>query len=128
MTFFTISECNITKFARLLYVSAAQEEADLRVRLYHSPDGDSIHWMSCCQRGYKADAAIIPEPTGMKVLAATRASLCGKITVVGRAGHAEMTQPHWTEGGSVNAISKAVKIIGALEDNRSMESQVSIPG
>ena len=39
----------------------------------------------------------------------------GKITVFGRAGHAEMTQPHWTEGGAVNAISKAVKIIGALE-------------
>ena len=84
--------------------------------------------MSCCQQRYKVDAAIIPEPTDVKVLAATRGSLCGKITVVGRTDHAEMTQPHWTEGGVVNAISKAVKIIGALEDNRSMENQVSITG
>jgi acetylornithine deacetylase len=36
--------------------------------------------------------------------------------VPGRAGHAEMTQPHWREGGAVNAISKAVKILQALEE------------
>jgi acetylornithine deacetylase len=71
--------------------------------------------LSCCQRGYKADAAIIPEPTDMKVLMAMRGSLYGKITVFGRAGHAETTQPHWTEGGAVNAISKAARIIEGLE-------------
>ena len=72
--------------------------------------------LACCERGYKADAAIIPEPTNMNVLVAMRGYLSGKITVFGRAGHATMTQCHWREGGAVNAISKAVKIIVALEE------------
>ncbi|MFC1995069.1 M20 family metallopeptidase, partial [Chloroflexota bacterium] len=45
-----------------------------------------------------------------------RGCLTGKIIVYGRAGHADNTQPHWMEGGAVNAISKAVKIIQALEE------------
>jgi acetylornithine deacetylase len=45
-----------------------------------------------------------------------RGSMHGTITVFGRAGHAAITQPHWTEGGAVNAISKATKIILALEE------------
>jgi acetylornithine deacetylase len=82
------------------------------------PDEEStcMGTLSCCQRGYRADAALIPEPTDLKVLVAMRGSLYGTITVLGRAGHAEMTQPHWTEGGAVNAITKAVKVIQALED------------
>jgi acetylornithine deacetylase len=72
--------------------------------------------LSCCQRGYRADAAIIPEPTDMQVLIAMRGGIYGKITVFGRAGHAEMTQPHWSQGGAVNAITKANKVITALED------------
>jgi acetylornithine deacetylase len=43
-----------------------------------------------------------------------RGSLYGRITVIGRAGHADMTQPHWSEGGAVNAILKAVKVLQAL--------------
>ena len=52
----------------------------------------------------------------MNVLVAVRGGAYGKITVYGRAGHAELTQPHWKEGGAVNAIIKAMKIIQAFED------------
>jgi acetylornithine deacetylase len=45
-----------------------------------------------------------------------RGSLWGKITVLGRAGHAEITQPHWLAGGAVNAIYKSVKVLHAMED------------
>jgi len=73
--------------------------------------------LACCQKGYKADAAIIPEPTNMDILIAMRGNASGKVTVFGRAGHAdEGVQPHWTEGGAVNAISKSVKILQALEE------------
>ena len=60
------------------------------------PDEESscMGTLSCCQRGYRADAALIPEPTDLKVLVAMRGSLYGTITLLGRAGHAEMTQPH----------------------------------
>ncbi len=76
----------------------------------------SMGTLSCCQRGYRAQAALIPEPTELNPLIAMRGNLNGKITVFGRAGHGDMPQPHWREGGAVNAISKAVKILQALEE------------
>ncbi len=89
---------------------------DLTVEAVPEEESTCMGTLACCQKGYTADAAIIPEPTNMNVLVAMRGCLGGKITVPGRAGHAEMTQPHWREGGAVNAISKAVKIIQALEE------------
>jgi acetylornithine deacetylase len=89
---------------------------DLLVQTVPDEESTSMGTLSCCQRGYRADAALIPEPSDFKVLVAMRGSLYGRITVFGRAGHAEVTQPHWTEGGAVNAISKAVRVIRGLEE------------
>ena len=57
-------------------------------------------------RGVKADAGLIGEPTGFDAWVSCRGSLTPNITVEGRAGHAEMAQPHWSAGGAVNAIDK----------------------
>jgi acetylornithine deacetylase len=75
----------------------------------------SMGTLACCQRGIRADAGIIPEPTDLQILVACRGSFSGKIVVSGRAGHSEMTQPPWEEGGAVNAITKAVKVLEGLE-------------
>jgi acetylornithine deacetylase len=88
---------------------------DLIVQTVPDEEATCMGTLSCCQRGYRADAALIPEPTGLDVLVAMRGSLWGRITVPGRAGHAEMAQPHWQEGGAVNAISKAVRVLQGLE-------------
>ncbi|MBW2610536.1 MAG: ArgE/DapE family deacylase [Deltaproteobacteria bacterium] len=91
-------------------------KGDVIVEIVPDEESSGIGTLACCEKGFKADAAIIPEPTNMNVLVAMRGGLSGKITVFGRAGHADMSQPHWSEGGAVNAISKAVKIIQALEE------------
>ncbi len=75
----------------------------------------SMGTLACCQRGIRADAGLIPEPTGLQVLVACRGSFSGKIVVEGRAGHSEMAQPPWEEGGAVNAIAKAVRVLEGLE-------------
>ena len=89
---------------------------DLIVQVVPEEELTQMGTLACCQRGYKADAAVIPEPSGMNVWIAMRGSIHGKITVFGRAGHAAQTQPHWQAGGGVNAISKAAKIILAMEE------------
>lgn len=66
-------------------------------------------------RGVKADAGICAEPTGFDAWVACRGTLTPFVTVTGRAGHAEVRQPHWREGGAVNAIEKAVPIIQAAQ-------------
>jgi acetylornithine deacetylase len=101
---------------RFIQEAGVELAGDLTVQTVPDEEATCMGTLSCCQRGYMADAAIIPEPTGLNVLVAMRGSLWGQITVVGRAGHAEMAQPHWTAGGAVNAIYKSVKVLRALED------------
>jgi acetylornithine deacetylase len=91
-------------------------DGDLIVQVAPEEELTQMGTLACCQKGYKADAAIIPEPSGMNVWIAMRGSIHGKITVFGRAGHAAQTQPHWRAGGGVNAISKAARIIQAMEE------------
>lgn len=67
------------------------------------------------QRGLRADAGIVTEPTGFDVWTACRGSEYCEIRVVGRPGHAEITQPDWRSGGAVNAIEKAAVVIDAIQ-------------
>jgi acetylornithine deacetylase len=101
----------------LRYIQEAGVElaGDVTVQTVPDEEATSMGTLACCQRGYRADAAIIPEPTGMKVLVAMRGGIYGRIRVLGRAGHAEMPQPHWMDGGAVNAIDKAATVIQALQ-------------
>ena len=69
---------------------------------------------SAVQHGVRADAGICAEPTGFDVFAACRGISTGVMTVEGRSGHAEMPQPHWSAGGAVNAIEKALPLIDSL--------------
>ncbi|MGH2614351.1 MAG: ArgE/DapE family deacylase, partial [Thermomicrobiales bacterium] len=65
-------------------------------------------------RGVRADAGIVTESTDFEVKIACRGSLIPTVTVLGRAGHAGCPQPHWRDGGAVNAIEKASLISDAM--------------
>ncbi len=70
------------------------------------------------QRGLRADAAIVTEPTDFDAWVACRGSEYGSIEVPGRPGHAEVRQPHWRQGGAVNAIEKATVLLDAIRSLR----------
>jgi len=103
-------------------VVAAEALADLRIRL----EGDLLvntvtdeEWngaggLAAVAHGVRADAGLVPEPTGLEAWVACRGILNPTITVQGRAGHAEMPQPNWRDGGAVNAIDKAELILAAV--------------
>ncbi len=99
-----IDEAGIELEGELIFESVPDEE------------GSTMGTLACCQKGYRADAALIPEPTDMKIQLALRGGVSGKVTVFGRAGHADRTQPHFSEGGAVNAITKSMKIVQALDE------------
>ena len=101
---------------RYIQESGFKLKGDIIVESVPEEELTSMGTLACCQKGFKAQAAIIPEPTDLNPLVAMRGNLNGKITVFGRAGHGDMPQPHWSEGGAVNAISKAAKILTALDD------------
>jgi acetylornithine deacetylase len=62
-------------------------------------------------RGYRADAAVCCEPTELNTLIACRGILLGRLEVDGRSAHAEIVQPHHSEGGGVNAIDKMINLL-----------------
>jgi acetylornithine deacetylase len=68
--------------------------------------------------GVRADAGIVPEPTGFDVWIACRGSVYPTIAIEGRPGHAELLQPHWRDGGAVNAIEKAQIVLDAIRGLR----------
>jgi acetylornithine deacetylase len=65
-------------------------------------------------RTLAADAAIVPEPSGLEVWVACRGSLLPTITVEGRAGHAGLPPRHPSQGGAVNAIEKTAYLLDAV--------------
>jgi acetylornithine deacetylase len=68
------------------------------------------------ERGYRADAGLVPEPTRLNFWIATRGLLHGSVVVPGRSAHAEMNQPSWREGGGVNAIERSVPVLRAFQE------------
>ncbi|HJW75525.1 MAG TPA: M20/M25/M40 family metallo-hydrolase, partial [Thermoleophilia bacterium] len=74
--------------------------------------------LACVAHGARADAGICAEPTGFDAWVTCRGTVCPVITVPGRAGHAEMPHPHWSEGGAVNAIEKTQVVLDAVRTLR----------
>jgi acetylornithine deacetylase len=64
--------------------------------------------------GVRADAGIAAEPTDFDAWVSCRGTVTPTITVAGRAGHAEMPQADWRDGGAVNAIEKLVTVLGGV--------------
>jgi acetylornithine deacetylase len=65
-------------------------------------------------RTLHADAAIVPEPTGLGVWVTCRGSLLATITIEGRAGHAGLPARPPEDGGAVNAIEKMAIVLEAI--------------
>jgi acetylornithine deacetylase len=65
--------------------------------------------------GVRADAGIAAEATDFDAWVSCRGTVTPTITVAGRAGHAEMTQPGWREGGAVNAIEKLMPLMAGIQ-------------
>ncbi len=105
----------IVEALRCVVEASAELPGTVVVESVPDEEMTSMGTLACCERNVRADAAIIPEPTDLQVLVAVRGSFGGRIVVSGRAGHSEMAQPPWREGGAVNAISKAAKVVEGLE-------------
>lgn len=68
----------------------------------------------CVRRGVKADAGIVAEPTGFDAWVSCHGTVSPVISIEGRAGHAEMPQSDWREGGAVNAIEKLLPVLTGI--------------
>jgi acetylornithine deacetylase len=87
---------------------------DLIVNTVTDEESSGAGGLAAVRHGVRADAGIVTEPTAFEVWVACRGSLTPTFTVTGRPGHAEMAQPHWRDGGAVNAIEKMGVVMDAV--------------
>ncbi len=91
---------------------------DLIVNTVTDEETSGAGGLAAVSHGVRADAGIVTEPTAFDVWVGCRGSLSPTITVEGRPGHAEMPQPHWRDGGAVNAIEKMSVVLEAIRELR----------
>jgi acetylornithine deacetylase len=60
--------------------------------------------LAMADRGYRADAGILTEPTDNRISPLCHGILWGKIVIDGIGGHAELQARHWNAGGPVDAV------------------------
>jgi acetylornithine deacetylase len=98
--------------------TGVQLAGDLLVATNTDEESSGAGGTALVQRGLRADAGIVTEPTGFAVWVACRGSEYGLIRVPGRPGHAEVRQPDWRQGGAVNAIEKSAVVLDAIASLR----------
>lgn len=94
----TLKDCGISLSGDVIYESVIDEE------------GGGNGTLACCNRGYKADAAIIAEPSDLWIAPAHMGWLIYKIEVEGIAIHSGAKKD------GVNAIEKMQKYIEAMQE------------
>ncbi len=103
--------------------SGVELDGELIVSTVTDEEWNGAGGLALAAHGIGADAGIVPEATGFEPWIACRGVLCPTITVEGRPGHAEIPQPHWREGGAVNAIEKMVIVLDAVRALRERWAQ-----
>jgi len=103
---------------RAVRESGVKPRGDIIFSTVTDEESSGAGTLKTLERGVTADAGIIAEPTGFMAWIACRGILKPHIAVPGRAGHAEIPQPDWTEGGAVNAIDRLAPVLTALHELR----------
>jgi acetylornithine deacetylase len=98
---------------RFLQEAGLEPHGEVTIQSVVDEEGGGNGTLACVVEGYKADAAIVTEPTRLHIQPATRGVLLLQVDVEGLATHACLK---W---GGVNAIEKGGKIIqGMIELER----------
>ena len=99
-----------------LVANGVKLAGDVIVQAVPDEETCAMGTVAVIERGYRADAGLVPEPTRLKFWIATRGLLHGSVVIPGRSAHAEMNQPSWRRGGGVNAIEHSVPVLRAFQE------------
>jgi acetylornithine deacetylase len=103
---------------RALKEAAVELSGDVTLEMVIEEECTGNGALAARARGYGADAAIIPEPFGRRLLEAQVGVMWARVTVRGRGAHAERAS------ASVNAVLKACALLEAVKE---LENRVNDP-
>lgn len=99
-----LQEAGVTLAGDVVFASVVDEEVG------------GMGTLALIERGYRADAGIMTEPTGLTLCTVVRGILWARIEVPGRAGHIEEPYADDDEDAPVDAIAKARLVLDAIDD------------
>ena len=114
----------VTHLAALdaLEASGVSLAGDVTVSATVGEENGGLGALSTVLRGYRADAALITEPTRLRLVPAQGGSLVFRLTVPGRSAHAAVRD------AGVSALEKFVPLFGALQElERERNASLSHP-
>ena len=71
--------------------------------------------LAMVDRGFRADAGIMTEPTGNRIAPLCHGILWGRVTLDGIGGHAELTPAAWHGSGPVDAIQLVRQVLDGID-------------
>ena len=98
-----LKELNIPLSGDVLFATVVDEEIG------------GMGTLALADRGYRADAGILTEPTGNRISPLCHGILWGRILIDGIGGHAELKPRHWDAGGPVDAIGLMRFVLSGID-------------
>lgn len=100
---------------RLIHKAGYRLKGDVLFGTVVDEETGSMGMLSVVDRGYKADAGIMTEPTSNQLSLLCRGIIWGRIGVRGKSGHIEVFQPNEMEGGAADGIEKGMRLLREIE-------------
>ncbi len=100
---------------RLIHKAGYRLKGDVLFGTVVDEETGSMGMLSVVDRGYKADAGIMTEPTSNQLSLLCRGIIWGRIGVRGKSGHIEVFQPNEMEGGAADGIEKGTRLLREIE-------------
>lgn len=101
--------------AKAVLRSGFAPRGDIIVGTVADEEAGGMGTLAFMDRGYRADACILTEPTDLNIAPLCRGILWGRLSIPGRSGHIEMPQGDWRDGGAVDAIERARLYLDAFD-------------
>ena len=95
--------------------SGLKPRGDIIIGTVADEEAGGMGTLAFVDRGYRADACILTEPTDLNIAPLCRGILWGRLVISGRSGHIEMPQGDWRTGGAVDAIDRARLYLDAFD-------------
>ena len=102
--------------ARAVIECRIERRGDIQINTVPDEEAGGMGSLDYVHRGIHSDGAIMTEPTNLEIGPMCRGILWGKITIPGRAGHIEMAQSHWSQGGCVDAVKLLQLYLNAIDN------------
>ena len=91
-------------------------KGDVKIGTVVDEEAGGMGTLALMAAGNRADGCIITEPTDLQIAPLCRGILWGKIVIEGRAGHIELKQGDWRDGGAVDAIDKGLVYLRVIKN------------